>query len=179
MCQRWIDSFENFLADVGLRPSPEHSIERRDTNGHYEPNNCFWATPDVQANNRTDNVFYEVQGRRFTQAQLARASGLTPSTLNIRIHKGGMSPEEASSTPLLKIRNEQFTYNGKTQTLNEWAVETGLSRKCLRDRIKTLGWPVDKALSTKIGDVPKSHPMKKEHSLKKLGHVRKVLGRYK
>lgn len=158
VCERWMASFENFIADMGPKPSDDHTLERRDVNGNYEPGNCYWATAEIQANNRTDNVFYEIDGQRMSQAQLARSVGLTPSTLNIRLNKGGMSVEEATSTPLMKVRNEKFTYQGRTQTLSEWAAETGLSRKCLRDRIKSLGWTIDKAIETPIGGTPKSHP---------------------
>lgn len=160
MCERWFNSFEAFYADLGPRPGPEYSIERRQVNGNYEPGNCYWTTVDVQANNRTDNVFYEIDGKKLTQAQLARSVGLTPSTLNIRIHKGGMSVEAAVTTPLLKVRNEKFTFQGKDLTLREWSQETGLSYRCIRDRIKTLGWSVEKALGTKVGDTPKSHSMR-------------------
>ena len=51
VCERWANSFCNFLADMGLKPSRRHSIDRVNNDGNYEPGNCRWATQKEQANN--------------------------------------------------------------------------------------------------------------------------------
>jgi hypothetical protein len=52
VCERWRESFENFLSDMGKKPSPELSIDRINNDGNYEPGNCRWATKIEQTNNR-------------------------------------------------------------------------------------------------------------------------------
>ena len=49
-------SFEEFLNDVGLRPTPKHSLDRKDNNGHYESGNCRWATKSEQGKNRRKHL---------------------------------------------------------------------------------------------------------------------------
>ena len=76
VCDRWLESFENFYADMGERPSPKHSIDRIDNDGPYSPENCRWATWEEQANNRRNNVWIEFQGERLSAAQWRKRLGV-------------------------------------------------------------------------------------------------------
>jgi hypothetical protein len=59
VCDSWKSSFVEFLKDMGRRPSPKHSLERKDNDGNYEPRNCIWATKKEQMNNtRRSNKLY-------------------------------------------------------------------------------------------------------------------------
>jgi hypothetical protein len=57
VCERWDNSFENFLADMGRRPSRYHSIDRKDNDRGYSPGNCRWATREQQRNNQRRQDF--------------------------------------------------------------------------------------------------------------------------
>jgi hypothetical protein len=60
VCNSWNASFENFLADMGPRPSKAHSIDRIDPNGDYMPENCRWATTKEQRANKRPNKWQRI-----------------------------------------------------------------------------------------------------------------------
>lgn len=88
ICERWM-KFENFFFDMGFRPSPKHSLDRRETNGNYEPGNCRWATKQEQSCNMRKNIFIEHAGKRLTMSQWARELGISPGAFWHRYNKYG------------------------------------------------------------------------------------------
>jgi hypothetical protein len=99
VCDRWSNSFRVFLADMGPRPSPEHSIDRIDNDGPYSPDNCRWATAQVQNNNRRVTRMVEFAGKRQSLATWAREVGIPFDTLVYR-YKAGWAAERMLTTPL-------------------------------------------------------------------------------
>lgn len=93
MCTRW-DDFENFIADMGKKPSSAHSLDRINVNGDYCPENCRWATPEEQAQNKTTSRFICANGRTQTLAQWAKETGIDRRKITDRINRG-WSPERA------------------------------------------------------------------------------------
>ena len=88
--------FENFLLDMGERPTLAHTIDRYpDNDGDYVPGNCRWATKRQQANNRRTNRLFVYKGTKVTFAELVRLTGLPRDRLAHRLLRAGWSVEEA------------------------------------------------------------------------------------
>lgn len=98
ICKRW-DSFENFLSDMGPKPSPKHTIERIDTNGNYNPSNCKWATQKEQHNNKRSNHLITFRGETKTIQQWLDIIRMADTTFHSRL-KLGWSIEEALTKPV-------------------------------------------------------------------------------
>lgn len=84
MCERWRD-FENFLADIGPKPSPQHSIDRIDNNGNYTPENCRWATASQQNNNTRGNVRFTFYGKDRTVAEWSKITLVPVGAIHKRL----------------------------------------------------------------------------------------------
>lgn len=98
VCERW-HSFENFLADMGPRPSIAHSIDRIDPDGDYEPKNCRWATLIEQARNKRTNKIVTFNGESLPISVWAERLGIRTDTLWRRFNSG-WPVEKALSQPL-------------------------------------------------------------------------------
>lgn len=64
VCDRWLNSFDNFYEDMGPKPSRRHSIDRKENDGPYSKDNCHWALPIVQGRNSRRNHIVEIDGQR-------------------------------------------------------------------------------------------------------------------
>lgn len=85
VCERWIHSFENFIGDMGERPSKIHSLDRYpNKNGNYEPSNCRWATPAQQSRNTRRNINITYNGVTQTITEWSAQTGISFNTLRQR-----------------------------------------------------------------------------------------------
>lgn len=98
VCERWLNSFEAFISDMGKRPSSKHSIDRIDNDGNYEPGNCRWTVMIVQRNNTRLNVRVEFRGENLTLSEWGRRFGVS-STMIARRIRNGWPIEQAMITP--------------------------------------------------------------------------------
>lgn len=89
VCKRWLNSFENFLSDMGERPSSKHSLDRIDNDGNYSKENCRWADVYTQANNKSTNVFIECFGETKTLKEWARTLKISYNKLS-KMHRKGV-----------------------------------------------------------------------------------------
>jgi len=148
VCPEWLD-FKTFYTDMGPRPSDKHSIERKDNNKGYNKNNCIWATQDIQANNTRTNVNVTFKKTTRTVAQWAKILNIKYSTLLLRIKSSSFTTEEALFGFIKNNAQTLLTYKGKTQNINSWTKELGLSQTLISGRLR-MGWSVDKTLSTTV-----------------------------
>lgn len=88
VCDRWQSSFANFLADMGRRPSPRHTIDRIDNDKGYSPENCRWATPAEQGLNRRGNRRLTYRDETLTLTEWAHRVGLSRDVLKARLALG-------------------------------------------------------------------------------------------
>ena len=144
---RWKNSFENFLADMGLKPSPKHSIDRIDNNGDYFAENCKWSTHKEQVNNRNSNRLITIKNETLTMAQWAEKMGFGESVIWQRLNLG-WSEYDAVMTPVNgKIR--LITIASVTLTIAQWENKMGYSAKIIQNRLNK-GWSEFDAVMTPV-----------------------------
>jgi len=108
VCERWLASFGDFVADMGDKPTKSHSIDRRENDLGYTPENCRWATQTEQAENKRSSIKIAHDGKIKTLNQLSVEFGISYLALSRRL-QAGWKLNDALSMPAVSSRQRGLT----------------------------------------------------------------------
>jgi len=143
VCERWKNSFDKFIEDMGYAPTNIHSIERIDNTKGYYPENCKWIPMNEQPKNRdTFNKIFIYSNRAETLKEWSRILGIKYTTLYQRIYRQGLSFEDAI------VFSKDYVYKDIKGTLKEIVGKySKVSYQLVVDRMHK-GWSLEKSLNT-------------------------------
>lgn len=142
VCVRWLESFDNFINDMGNRPANK-SIDRIDNDGNYEPSNCHWATVSQQQRNKRNKHLIEIDGVKKHLCEWAKEFGLNASTILIR-EKSGLFGKDLIAP---SKHDGCIKFNGVTDTYAGWSNRTGIKISTIAMRINSYKWSIEKSLT--------------------------------
>lgn len=149
VCDRWRDSFRAFYEDMGDKPECL-TLERKDVDGDYGPENCVWATTEEQARNTTKNRYVEYDGRSMILPDWEKETGIKRGTIQMRMDRDKWTVGQAlgfDPPPAGKHRHVRLIeYDGKSMPMIEWARLRGIHHAAISTRIDMLGWTLGQAL---------------------------------
>lgn len=147
VCERW-HIVGNFINDMGVRPSKNHSIDRIDNNGNYCPENCRWVTQKEQCRNKRTNIIITIKGETNTLSYWCDFFKINRSVIIGRI-RNGVLPEDSFFKPVRLVnKNRKFYVNGKNMTVKEMSIYLGIPKGTVETRLSR-GWSLDKIINTK------------------------------
>jgi hypothetical protein len=170
------EAFETFILSLGPKPTPQHTLDRIEPTGDYEPNNLRWADKTVQSQNRRNNMFRNLDAnsrvvvghkyhmltvlelvvrrkhdRNWYGASVRCDCGTVKTVYQTQLLSGRTTScgcRRRSNTKLGPAALEKpLTANGETHSLSEWARRTGLSKNLIWNRIHKLGWNPTRAVT--------------------------------
>lgn len=155
VCERWLgpDGPLNFLSDVGLPPE-NHTLDRINPDGDYEPDNVRWASKKVQSLNKRNSVYVDYKGKQRLLAELCEEQNMKLGLVHNRIFQYGWDIERALSEPIKPRQNFiVVTWNGEKRKLVDVLRELGITSRTdqqrIRERINS-GWSVEAAIKQPI-----------------------------
>lgn len=163
VCDRWQNSFQAFIADMGMKPTDKHTLDRIDPAGNYEPSNCRWADPATQADNRRKRSVGCVKrticynGQSGGSVFWSGKTGIKAQTIVKRIDAGWPLDQALGYAPRISGQSHNGTTtrgywegpNGEAKKLQEWANSYGTTVWTLQHRMKVQGMTFEEALVAK------------------------------
>lgn len=110
VCERWLSSFDNFNADIGIRPAGT-SLDRKDSKGNYEPSNCKWSTINEQNNNKSDTRKINFNGKTQSMTAWALEINTSPAALHHRLYKMNLPIDIALTIPFSRSNSGKSKLN--------------------------------------------------------------------
>lgn len=110
VCDKWMNSFEEFYKDIGPRPSKEHTIDRIDNNGNYEPGNVKWSTIEEQCGNKRNTRWLEYEGVKKRISEWSKIVNIPQNTLRGRIDSN-WSVDDILMKPIMFNKRQEFKRN--------------------------------------------------------------------
>lgn len=126
VCDRWLESYENFLTDMGLPPEISYQIDRVDNNLGYSADNCKWVTRTENSRNKRNNRLIEVDGEIKTLSEWAEISGVDREAISARINRG-IDPKKAMDSSANFSQYVYHTPNGEFESLSKAAKSVKMS----------------------------------------------------
>lgn len=157
ICDRWLESFENFLEDMGVCPDDKYSVDRIENDKGYYKENCRWASRSEQQRNKTDTRMITFNGKTQAAADWADELGMRVNTIKNRLDRG-WSVERTLTEPegekrgrgIPQTKYKLISYNGKIQTVEQWAKELNLNLSTMIQRVWDK-WSMDRIVATPQG----------------------------
>lgn len=155
VCDRWLESFENFRDDMYQSYSnhikkfgkDNTTIERKENNGNYCSKNCEWSDKKKQCNNRRSNRLITYKGKTQNISQWAKEVNVSRYNIAFRL-KMKWSMDKVFNNK--NYNSCRISYKGKTLSMTDLSKEVNIPYKTLYNRIKYLKMSTEKALATPV-----------------------------
>lgn len=135
VCALWRRDYSAFIAYMGKRPSPKHSLDRIDNNKGYYPGNVRWATRHQQSHNTSANVFIRFRGKTLSLHEWAEELNIPYGMILQRRHRG-LPVHKILAPRTTRVRSSKVRFGGKAMSLREWAAHSGVKYATLWRRLQ-------------------------------------------